>query len=240
MKTLVYGLLLLCISISGCSHKSSDVSTFLMEASNKNIDEFLTLYEVHNDKLNGNDWFRVSPSNIVEQYGLEIFKSESTCESYLMFEENIYLLGDYFGGYGVTSFAIADINLDDNIELYFTYSWGSGLHRSLVGYFDTKSKKIYQLDYVNYNNGSLLKVDDGSLCIYDARTKSTSFVDIELEAIEKLTTITLNTNNDISLEEGVFHKMLSRDSSEFEIKLEGTTSIDEVNDKKTIIKLVDT
>ena len=54
-------------------------------------------------------------------------------EDYLVYRKQIYGLGGGFGGYGIMSMCVADLNGDGRPALLFSYSWGSGIHRSLIG-----------------------------------------------------------------------------------------------------------
>lgn len=112
-----------------------------------------------------------------------------------MYENDIYTLGEYFGGLGITSFAVADINQDGKSELYFTYSWGSGIHRSLAGYFDTQNKEIVLFDYSYFNKDMVFVNENHSLSLYEADVDMKSFVDISLlQGEEKVGDIVFDSN----------------------------------------------
>ncbi|MNI67276.1 hypothetical protein D3C73_1228990 [compost metagenome] len=49
------------------------------------------------------------------------------------------MLGIGFGGYGVTSVVPYDVNLDGNIDLVYAYSFGSGIHRSVLAWMDLQT-----------------------------------------------------------------------------------------------------
>lgn len=67
-----------------------------------------------------------------------------------MYNGEVYSIGECFGGFGLTSLALADLNKDDVYELYYTFSCGSGLHRSQVGYFEPISKEIHIFEFRNW------------------------------------------------------------------------------------------
>ena len=72
----------------------------------------------------------------------------------------------------------------------FTYSWGSGAHRSLVGYFDSATKETVLPDFIYWGNDMVLNTDsNGVLGIYHADCDIESFVDIEMEAKDRLASI---------------------------------------------------
>lgn len=51
-------------------------------------------------------------------------------ESLLIINRKLYPLCIGLGGYGLTSYCVADLNHDGVPELIYTYSWGSGIHRA--------------------------------------------------------------------------------------------------------------
>jgi hypothetical protein len=53
-------------------------------------------------------------------------------DSYLIIDQKVYQLGTAFGGFGLTSLCVADLDKNGEPELIYTYSCGSGLHRSLL------------------------------------------------------------------------------------------------------------
>ncbi len=54
-------------------------------------------------------------------------------ESFLIDHGKASLIGAGFGGHGIMSMCVADLAQDRRPELVFTYSFGSGLHQSMVG-----------------------------------------------------------------------------------------------------------
>jgi hypothetical protein len=54
-------------------------------------------------------------------------------ESFLIRGDTVLSLGTAFGGRGVTSLEIGDLDTDGSAELLFTYSFGSGIHQSRIG-----------------------------------------------------------------------------------------------------------
>ena len=102
-----------------------------------------------------------------------IFKFDASCASFLLYENEAYPLGEWFGGYGVTSMALADLNDDGRQELFFTYSFGSGLHRSHIAYFDPSLKQVVPVEYAHLNKDMIVaKNGTGGLSLYDAEFTS--------------------------------------------------------------------
>ena len=174
----------------------ADIEIFPLTSSDDKVDRFLELLgEVPYTGYDNDRFYNVSPSELSEKYGFNIFKLDlsfnilkldQSCCSYLMYEDKIYSLGSSFGGYGTTSFAVADINKDGLKELYFTYSWGSGIHRSQIGYFDPATKEVICFNYSNTNNDMTFYVDAGTLVVCNAEVRADSFVDIDTICLTKV------------------------------------------------------
>lgn len=90
---------------------------------------------------------QITPAVIKEKSDYRIFKYDESCASLLLYKQKVYQLGEYFGGRGVVDAKLADLNQDGKDELYFTFSWGSGLHRAQAGYFDPVHEKIVIFPY---------------------------------------------------------------------------------------------
>lgn len=179
---------------------SVSVVTFQMVPSSDGVEDFLRILGRHGEEDSG-QCYNVTPEGIAEQYGLAVFKFDKFCDSFLLYDGEVYPLGEWFGGFGVTSFAVADLNEDGKTELYFTYSWGSGIPRSQVGYFDTANQETVLFDFSNmFGEAVLAADDDGTLCVYRADFQVHSFVDIALTAEDKIATLLFDSEK-ISLVE---------------------------------------
>lgn len=133
------------------------------------VDAFLALQKEFKSGYDNDNCFNITPASITENSSYRIFKYGQSAASFLLFEGEVYPLGERIGGYGVTSMALADLDSDGESELYVTYSWGSGLHRSLIGYFNPTAKEMVTLPYVRMNEDmTLVDNDDGSLSLYAA------------------------------------------------------------------------
>lgn len=180
--------------LNGCSKNEPvdpmPVETFQMVPSSDDVEDNLeSLYDGETDQ-----WFQVTSKEIRDKYDICIFKSNTTCSGLLLYEGELYPLGPCLGGYGVTSFAVADLNGDEAFELYFTCSWGSGIPRSEIGYFDSAEKETIMFDVSYWMQELLLEADGhGSLCVYDAKASVNSFVDIEMFPEEKVGSIAFDS-----------------------------------------------
>lgn len=176
------------------------VVTFQMVPSSDGVEDFLQILGGHGEEDSGR-CYNVTPEEIAEQYGFAVFKFDKFCDSFLLYDGETYPFGEWFGGFGVTSFAVADLNEDGKTELYFTYSWGSGIHRSQVGYFDTANQETVLFDFSNpFGEAVLAADDDQTLCVYQAEAQIRSFVDIALTAEDKIATFLFDSGK-ISLVE---------------------------------------
>lgn len=103
--------------------------------------------------------YDVTPDNIYESANVQIFKNQY--ETYLIYLNEAYHIGNGFGGVGTLDFALADMNRDGKNELYYTYSWGSGMHRSDVAFFDFEKREEKLLfGAISYGDAFLVKVDN--------------------------------------------------------------------------------
>lgn len=134
--------------------------------------------------------YNITPDFIADNSEFAIFKYDRSTESFIMYDGDVYSIGTCFGGYGITSMALADMNTDGQYELYYTFSWGSGIHRSQIGYFDPISKEVTVFDYSFYNADMMLTLNDaGDLCVNSAVLEIDSFVDFSIKAQDLIGTI---------------------------------------------------
>ena len=92
--------------------------------------------------------------------------------------------------------ALADIKMDNQYELYYTFSWGSGIHRSEIGYFDPANKEITVFDYSFTNSDMMLTVNEsGDLCVNSAVLDFDSYVDFSIKARNLIGTIVFDQDN---------------------------------------------
>lgn len=182
--------------LNGCSKSEPadpvPIETFQVVPSSDDVEDYLELLEEYEEETD--QWFQVTSKEIRDKYDIRIFKSDTTCSSLLLYEGELYPLGPCLGGYGVTSFAVADLNEDGAFELYFTCSWGSGIPRSEIGYFDSAEKETVMFDASYWMQELLLEADDSDLlCVYDAKASVNSFVDIEMSPEEKVGSVAFDS-----------------------------------------------
>lgn len=162
-------------------------------------DGFESVYK-YDSMYEDDECYNITPQVIKENSDYAIFKYEKSCASFLLYRGDVYALGEWFGGYGVMSMALADLNEDGEPELYFTFSWGSGIHRSHAAYFDPAEKEVVVFDYANWD-ADMIVTDNGlgGLSLYAAEIVGMdSFVNIEAEAAGRIADI-LYSNNEIIL-----------------------------------------
>jgi hypothetical protein len=81
-------------------------------------------------------------------------------QAYIIRDRKASPLGNSFGGYGITSLCVADLAGDGHPQLLFSYSWGSGEHRSLVGLWTGGTSWIDAAPVFGDDDLSLEKIDD--------------------------------------------------------------------------------
>lgn len=80
-----------------------------------------------------------------EKLGVQVFKVKYTDElpstpTFVVKRDQAVPIGIDFGGDGVTAICAADLRGDGKPLLAFSYSWGSGIHRSQLGALDWNGK----------------------------------------------------------------------------------------------------
>ncbi len=152
---------------------------------------FLSLQREFYSGYDKDTCYNITPDSFGENSGYLIFKYDLSCASFLLYEHEVYPLGEWFGGFGVTSMALADLNGDGIQELYFTYSFGSGLHRSHIAYFDPVMKQVVPIDYTHLNKDMFVaKSETGGLSLYDASFSSMeNFIRYEMKSTGHITDI---------------------------------------------------
>lgn len=88
-------------------------------------------------------------------------------ETFLISGETVLQLGTAFGGEGVTSLRVSDLNQDGSAELLFTYSFGSGIHQSRIGMYAPAyaENQIYEARKAYLGDLGLVKEDMSNVAV---------------------------------------------------------------------------
>ena len=133
------------------------------------VEDFLALNRDFQTGYEGDTCYNITQNDILENAVYLVFKYDKSCASFLMYEGEVHPLGEWFGGFGVVSMALNDLNKDGMQELYFTYSFGSGLHRSHIAYFDPILKQVVPIEYMHINHDMIVAQNsNGTLSLYEA------------------------------------------------------------------------
>lgn len=135
------------------------------------VEEFLNIAKnkgIRFDSKDVKNCYNVTPHFISENSMYKIFKFSDTAETFLLYNDDIHKLGNNKDGYGAISFALADFNDDKEYELYFSYSWVSGIYRTNIGYFDPKEEKITGFNNLYFKDKDALLINsNGNLYVVD-------------------------------------------------------------------------
>lgn len=172
------------------SKEGVDALFELIDDKEWDIDSINYGYEFSYDSV-----YNITPPDVAEGMDCQIFKCNTSCLSILMYNGDCYVLGLSFGGYGVVDMLLYDYTGDGVPELLYTYSWGSGIHRSCAAYFDFTTSTSVPLDYTaGEEEMMLVSNENGGISLYAAVLKSDSdeniFTDYSLEAGVYLTEVT--------------------------------------------------
>ena len=170
----------------------SGIELFKITPSKNKVEDFERNIGEMPYTVDGDECYNIVPQDISEKYGFDIFKFDKSYAGYLMYNDKIYSLGSSFGGYGLTAFAIADLNKDGMREIYFTFSWGSGIYRSQIGYFDMAAEEVKIFDYSNEDNDMSFYVDSGKLQVYNARVTPMGSTLLKIVNLKKVGEIVLD------------------------------------------------
>jgi len=165
------------------------------------VEEFQALQKGFQSQYVNDLCYNITPEFIEENSDYRIFKYNTSCASYLLYEGEIYPLGEWFGGLGITSMVLNDLNQDGKCELYFTYSWGSGIHSSHAAYFDPAVKQVVTFSYSHQNSDMLVANNDkGGISLYHAVVSTMDdFSNFDLKGEKRILNIVYK-NNEIRLD----------------------------------------
>lgn len=160
----------------------SDVYTTGLKASDYRVNEFLEQLGEYDTGYADDVCYNVSRKTELSWYGFEVFKFEKSHDAFLLYEGEIYELKSGFGFEGITSFAMADLNGDGSMELYYTVVAGSGNPYGEVGYFDTSAKENVIFDTVFHFPTCMLSMrgEQNGIGIYEGSFDRISSVEMSL------------------------------------------------------------
>jgi hypothetical protein len=105
----------------------------------------------------------ITGEDVWERLRVQVFMVTSgvrQCQAFVISCGRAYPLGIGFGGDGVLSMCVADLSGDGKPKLFFSYSWGSGMHRSLVAIWTGGAKWLNAKPMLRDYDLRLEKVDD--------------------------------------------------------------------------------
>lgn len=133
--------------------------------------------------------YDITPKNVKEEIGCQLFKVNYTCETYVVNKSKFSAIGFGFGGYGVVNVDTCDFDYDGQKDLIYTFSWGSGIHRSHIGIFNFSKNQEKWLDFQQTNDDIMLeKISNDNFKIYTAKISSQNldFIHVELSKQEEV------------------------------------------------------
>lgn len=159
--------------------------------SKERVSEFIPKNKNYISSYDGDECYNITPDFIADNSEFTIFKYDISRESFIMYDGEVYSIGNCFGFDGITSMALADINMDNQYELYYTFTSGSGMPYSQIGYFDPVSKEDTIFDFVTHFSSLMLTMNEsGDLCVNNAAyPEGDSCVDFTIKAQDLIGTI---------------------------------------------------
>ncbi len=135
------------------------------EKSGRGVDEFLEKLSKTKELSPNVEYFNVLPKELSELYGFELYECSGVSDNYIFYDGEIYELEKGFWSISdPNSMALADIDGNGAPELYYIWSWGSGMSHTYVAYFDFLTQKSTTIEYFAVTNKPLdLVVEDGHL-----------------------------------------------------------------------------
>ncbi len=148
----IFCILMMLLGLCSCkddsSHKSNEYETMKTSATKDSVEEFVSLLEniepsglISGYKFDEETCYNVTPPEVAAETNMKIFKFSDSCASFVMIDNEVYPLCEFFGGYGFVNAIPCDFDNDGNKDLFVASSWGSGLHRSVISVFNSVSKE---------------------------------------------------------------------------------------------------
>jgi len=119
------------------------------------IEQPLSLEELATDEIKHN--LRVQVFRILE--------GPYANESFLIRNQTVVPMGAAYGGQGLTSLEISDLDGDGEAELLFTYSFGSGLHQSRISMYAPAydQYRVYDADFGYLGDIGVVKLESDDI-----------------------------------------------------------------------------
>jgi RNA polymerase sigma factor (sigma-70 family) len=141
-------------SSSSSSPESSSSASPAQKAKRMELNEAEKLvrkdiYEKNPD-MNPNATFpliEITTDEVWKGLQTQVFKVKGNVlgnESYVIRNGKVSHIGQGFGGFGVSSLGVADLDKSGHPLLVYVFSWGSGIHRAHIGAFDVAAKEPVQ------------------------------------------------------------------------------------------------
>ena len=158
------------LSKSGFSNIYANLSTSSIKGYKEGVEEFLNLAENHAISFESKELencYNITPDFVSENSDYKIFKFSDTAETYIVYENDIFKIGNNKRERGTTSFALADINKDEKLELFYTYIWKvSEVSRTNVSYFDPVKKKEIGVNQNYVEDNAILVKNKNELSVH--------------------------------------------------------------------------
>ena len=130
------------------AHQANEYESMKTSITKDSVKEFMSLMEkiepsglISGYEINEKNCYNVTPQQVASETDMKIFKFSDSCASFVMLDNEIYPLCEYFGGYGFVNAIPCDFDNDGNKDLFVASSWGSGMHRSIISVFNSVSKE---------------------------------------------------------------------------------------------------
>lgn len=187
--SILFLVLAISLSFTGCKEVSKNLN-HQQNVSKEFVSEFIELFSgikgeglLKGYNFSVENCYNITPKEITDRVGCKIFKFSDSYATFLLYDNEIYPLGQFFGGLGIVDMKLWEFDNGGHFALIYTYSWGSGMHRSLVGYFDLKTREEIVLDFTYMNEDMLLeRTSESSFALYHADIKlgEDSFLNLNL------------------------------------------------------------
>lgn len=158
-------------------------SPYVLSADEEGVEEFAALNASYEPTYANDAPHNITPDFIREEGSYSVFKYEKSNETFVVYDGAVYAVGSGFGGDGVTSMALADVNGDEAYELYYGFSDDGS---SFVGCFDPAGKKARNLSGGFSGQAIVLTADGNTLAAAAAEADYESMLSMTLTAGDTL------------------------------------------------------